>query len=305
VAVDTFQAKHRQLRNSWVALNRQEATRLWGVFDTFLQDVRGEIEKYYSPGRAWLSSERRVALRGALEIEAARFAESYEDFIHAAMRRSARVPLHAQAAARQYYADLCRTEGARAIADELETLNLLMFSQVPTATIEALWNRVVKGMVLSDRIWDLTEAGMADIQQTLVAGAIAGKDVGWVSRAVERHIRPGQKGPGWTSRGKPAKRPLPDGGYVGMKGRPAMYYAAARLTRTEMRLCAHDGHVRGHVATRTLMEPEGLNYLQGIKWQLSVSHPAMDQCDDYAAGGSAGLPPGVYHPEDVPSSHPL
>ena len=303
--VETFAAQHTRLRDTWTSLNRHEATQLWGIFDDLLRNVDGDLVKFYEPGRGWLRSERREMLSAALRTDAAQFADQYSDFISGAMRNSAGIPLDGQAAAREFYAGLCREAGAGALGDELHALNALTYNQIPVATVEALWNRVVKGLNLTERIWDLTEAGMADMQQILVAGAIGGKDVAWVSRAVEKHIRPGSEGPGWTSRGKPPKRPLPGGGYVGMKGRPYMYYSAARLTRTEMRLCAHDSHVRGFVATRAMMEPEGLDYLEGIRWALSVSHPEMDICDDYAAGGSDGLPEGVYHPQDVPSGHSL
>jgi len=295
---ETFAAEHVALRNSWVALNRKQATGLWEIFDDSLREIRGEITKNYEPGVSWLRSGRRAALERSLNVEAARFADVYREFIDDSMQKAAKVPLGTQAAARRYYGGLCRQAGKEQLADQLAAVNSLSFAQIPVGTIEALWNRTINGLNLSDRIWDLTEAGISDIRQVLVKGAIGGKDVRWMAKRVEGFIRPESKGPAWTSKGKPAKRMLPDGTYVGQKGQPGMYYAAARLVRTEMRLAAHDAHIRGHIATRELMEPVGLNYLEGVDWKLSGSHPRSDICDDYVAANP-------YQPGDVPTSHPL
>jgi hypothetical protein len=67
------------------------------------------------------------------------------------------------------------------------------------------------------------------------------------------------------------------------------------LARTEITAAAGRSTINA-----SLINP----YVAGIKWNLSLSHPCCDICDDLAAGGEDG--DGVYPKNDVPSypAHP-
>jgi hypothetical protein len=77
-------------------------------------------------------------------------------------------------------------------------------------------------------------------------------------------------------------------------------YRAMRLAVTEMAMA------RREAARRAVLTPQGTmkSGVQGLRWTLSAAHDVVDECDDYAAGSSDGLPSGVYLPDDVPESHP-
>lgn len=72
-------------------------------------------------------------------------------------------------------------------------------------------------------------------------------------------------------------------------------YWARRLARTEITAAAGRSMINAALANP---------FVAGVKWNLSLSHPCCDVCDDLAAGGENG--DGVYPVEDVPRypAHP-
>jgi hypothetical protein len=71
-------------------------------------------------------------------------------------------------------------------------------------------------------------------------------------------------------------------------------YAAMRLARTEINNAFHEQQIRA----------ANKPWVEGVKWNLSGSHPRPDQCNDYASQ-SDGLGRGVFKTGDVPSKpHP-
>lgn len=72
-------------------------------------------------------------------------------------------------------------------------------------------------------------------------------------------------------------------------------YWARRLARTEITAAA------GRSLVNAAM---GNPFVSGIKWNLSLSHPEMDICDEHASGGEAG--DGVYGKTGLPAypAHP-
>jgi hypothetical protein len=73
-------------------------------------------------------------------------------------------------------------------------------------------------------------------------------------------------------------------------------YWARRLARTEITAAAGRSMINASLANP---------FVEGIKWNLSLSHPCCDICDDYAGGGENG--DGVYAKTDVPPfpAHPF
>lgn len=73
-------------------------------------------------------------------------------------------------------------------------------------------------------------------------------------------------------------------------------YASMRLARSEINNAFHAISVNN-----ALDKP----WVEGMKWQLSKSHPKPDECDTYAKGHSPGMGEGLYLPRDVPRKpHP-
>lgn len=110
---------------------------------------------------------------------------------------------------------------------------------------------------------------------------------GWVDREINRVIL---QGGGWqdlAARVRPMIDPDVKGG---------VSYAAKRLGRTELANAFH--------TTQRALAVES-PYVEGMKWNLSRSHPKKDKCDDLARGHSKGKPTGVYEPGRFPSKpHP-
>lgn len=73
-------------------------------------------------------------------------------------------------------------------------------------------------------------------------------------------------------------------------------YAASRLARTEINN-AHHG--------TSIALSQGSPWVEGVKWNLSGSHPKPDPCDDLAERDDYNLGPGVYLKGDAPDKpHP-
>jgi len=73
-------------------------------------------------------------------------------------------------------------------------------------------------------------------------------------------------------------------------------YAAMRLARTEINNAFHGINTELH---------DELPFVEGVKWELSGSHPRPDECDDLADDDHDGLGPGVFRPANVPMKpHP-
>lgn len=74
-------------------------------------------------------------------------------------------------------------------------------------------------------------------------------------------------------------------------------YAAMRLGRTELNNAFHAAQVR---------EAQQSPFIEGVKWELSGSHPVPDECNRFAEQEHVtGWEEGVFRPEEVPSKpHP-
>lgn len=84
--------------------------------------------------------------------------------------------------------------------------------------------------------------------------------------------------------------------FVNPRTKGGAAYAAKRLARTEINNAYHAVTV-GH--------NEDKPWNLGMKWNLSGSHPTLDECDTYARRNHSGLGAGVFPRTDVPRKpHP-
>jgi hypothetical protein len=134
------------------------------------------------------------------------------------------------------------------------------------------------GYRLSDRVWRNSIEVRRNIDRVLDYHIPLGTSAVDIADILEKYLKPGAAT--WRTR-KP----------YGVNGS----YAARRLSRTEITAAAGRSFLNA-----SLMNP----YVEGVKWNLSPSHPKVDICDDNASGGPDGN--GVYAVEDVPQypAHP-
>jgi hypothetical protein len=158
--------------------------------------------------------------------------------------------------------------------------------------LDAAANRVYSdGFKLSQRIWNLDQAGLAGLRQ-IITETIATGDSAWdAAKRLEAHLGAGQECPRWTSTRlyKLTKTDIAAGNTTGLiKGNPCLSkgvaYNALRLARNETQIV----HA---AATDEILKRQP--WVQAEKVNLSPSHPPIDcDCPGVATGGEKG--DGVY-----------
>lgn len=135
---------------------------------------------------------------------------------------------------------------------------------------ESVRSRLVNNIPLSSRVYKTRALSQGWVQRAINRGLATNKSAAEIARDVRRLIDP--RTPGGVS------------------------YAAKRLGRTEINNAFHTTSIRTAAA-----QP----WTEGLKWNLSNSHPRSDPCDDYANEDSDGLGKGVFKPNNVPRKpHP-
>lgn len=122
---------------------------------------------------------------------------------------------------------------------------------------------------LSPRVYRNAQLASGAIEATIRSGIIQGLSARELAGTVRAFIHPST--PGGVS------------------------YAASRLARTELNNAFHQRQIA------TANKP----WVNGVKWNLSKSHPKADRCDEYAKEDSHNLGPGVFPKTEVPRKpHP-
>lgn len=131
-------------------------------------------------------------------------------------------------------------------------------------------SRIVNDIKLAPSVYKNRQLANGKIDQIINSGIALNKSAKEIADSVAKFIKPSV--PGGQS------------------------YAAMRLGRTELNNAFHQTSVRG--ARR---QP----WIEGIKWNLSGSHPTADICNDYAEKDHDDLGPGVFKPNNCPGKpHP-
>lgn len=85
-------------------------------------------------------------------------------------------------------------------------------------------------------------------------------------------------------------------GYISPNVKGGVDFAAKRLARTEINNAFH---------AVSVLESQDAPWIEGVKWNLSGSHPKPDRCNDYAEKDGYGMGAGVFPPSKVPGKpHP-
>lgn len=147
---------------------------------------------------------------------------------------------------------------------------------------------------LSSAVWAGGQATRDQIKALLVTSIASGEDALVTAKKLEQYLDP-SLAPVRNVNGRLVRNQA-KGIVTATPGRGGMgSFSARRLTRTEFS-AAHGDATKEKAAT--------LPYVNGIKWNVSASHPVTDECDDRAEGGPKG--DGVYPNDNIPNypAHP-
>jgi len=138
-------------------------------------------------------------------------------------------------------------------------------------TVNTYKARLANGISLSQQVYNTSLAANGALNNTINKGILLGKSWREIADDVQSFINPDV--PGGVS------------------------YAAKRLARTELNNAFH---------TTQIDQRKGDPFVDGMRWELSGSHPKPDACNDYAESTHfRGGDPGVFRVEDVPRKpHP-
>jgi hypothetical protein len=137
------------------------------------------------------------------------------------------------------------------------------------AGIDAVLAKGANGIPLARSVYKTQALAQGLVDRKVSQGLLLGHDAKDIAKSVAGLIRPNVTG--------------------------GVSYAAHRLARTEI-----NNAYKTAQETRHADEP----WVQGMRWNLSKSHPRRDICDDYAEADDDGLGEGVYRIGNRPSSHP-
>lgn len=138
------------------------------------------------------------------------------------------------------------------------------------------------GLILSQRIWNLENGGLARIRATLSMAMQERTNAQTLAELVEGQLGAGRDIPRWTEERlylmTPGERLASSEGLLrGPEGRgQGISYNALRLARTEIQYANHA--VASEIAAHNPA-------VTGRKVRLSPGHPKLDICDEYAGGG--------------------
>lgn len=134
---------------------------------------------------------------------------------------------------------------------------------------DVLQTRGKDGLVLSDRIWRLTEESKRDITNRLTKGILLGESHTKVAKDIRQYVN----------------------------GTGGMRYKSERLVLTEF---SRAYQVANEQAVNIMRASTEYKWFQ--KWELSPAHPKVDVCDVLASQDTIGEGPGVY--KEAPTRHP-
>ena len=269
-------ARHSQLK-----LTQANLRRLMRTFDDAAESIAQQLIDipgvYLGPEGALSQAAMRETLRN-IDTLLASLARDYANLLDAGMLQVAQAAADREQEIGRFtgapndpglQAEIDRTVMT---ADGLEVT--VRFGRVSGTAVERLASRYYRdGLRLSDRLYNLDAITRRVIEDTLIQGVTEGASARKVAgRLVDNLTAAGSANPG---------------------------FHAMRIARTEL----NNAHREAHLLS--VLTPEGAmkEWVQGVRWNLSLGHKDPDICDIYASH-EAGLGAGVYLPRDVPTDHP-
>jgi hypothetical protein len=127
-----------------------------------------------------------------------------------------------------------------------------------------------QAIALSPRVWRNADLASGVIERMIRSGIIQGLSARELAKDVRRFIQPNVRG--------------------------GVSYSAMRLARTELNNAFHN---------QQIASAQERQWVTGVKWNLSGSHPRADRCDQLANEDQHNLGPGIFPKMEVPNKpHP-
>lgn len=170
------------------------------------------------------------------------------------------------ALSQKYLGDLSDLLGRNIVDADLRR----QFDAAARNAVENLRSRYVNRIDLADSVYRNEALANGKVAQVVNRGILLNKSAAEIAKDVRQYIDPNVKG--------------------------GVSYAAKRLGRTELNNAFHETTLRG---------VREVPWTEGVKWNLSGSHPRTDICNDYADADGYNMGSGVYPPSVAPGKpHP-
>jgi len=158
------------------------------------------------------------------------------------------------------------------------------FSQIPIAAMQEILLRIgTDGLTLSNRVWNLGQQSLRQINRIIVRAISTGQSAASTARVLRNFA----KSPLSLADRKDLRRLRGDMRRLGS----SLRFRSERLARTEIANAYHEAERRSAARSPIIL---------GLKWNLSAAHPELDICDSLASANDFGLGAGVYPPSSLP-----
>lgn len=160
------------------------------------------------------------------------------------------------------------------------------YFRVNQSAVEAIWQRTIKGLNLSDRIWEKSQKANKAIGDIIQVAISEGENPVKIAEMLQRYVRDGANTFAIEYPNMMERLSVPND----------LSYESLRLARTEMASAYGDATIQG-----AKMNPSS----KGIKWSLSNAGVACPVCKDNA-NHDDGMGKGVYTIDNLPQypAHP-
>lgn len=242
-------------------------------------------------GKAWqvlAAAEprwREVMRRFAALLTAARVQAADVAFSSLRTKNNARLRVWRQKGA-QEIAQVSLAESYQPLASDYLQL-VRMWVQRREWALRVAQERVIgDGLSLSTRVWRLEQGGMQAIRQVLATG-MAERTSAWeLAQRLEESLGANQDFPRWTRQrlfGLSPQERVADMSGLRRAGDVLQPWQARGVSYNALRLARNEIQIANHAMTSEIAR--NFPGIVGRKSRLSPSHPKVDICDEYAAGG--------------------
>lgn len=192
------------------------------------------------------------------------------------------VDITEQVTPEQLAAAVTQAERQGITARQVDTMTRLWEQRRARALTAAAQRVQSDGLVLSSRIWSLENGGIQSIRNTLLTAFSERTSAARLANLLESALGAGQNCPRWAYsrlyRMDARERAADDAGLLRDDEcrSTGISYNALRLARTEIQYAHNQMQMDIY---------ENAPWVNGYKVRLSPTHPAVDICDELAAGG--------------------
>ncbi|MHC1728079.1 MAG: Hint domain-containing protein [Syntrophobacteraceae bacterium] len=216
-----------RFRRKELRLTREKLLNVVSLLDEVSESLETQIARF-ADENGKLRREQLQAMKGRIESDLEAFKAQYDVIVQTGVSDSAAVILERNGEI------FVQVEGTKKLIDILQDKIILQAVSLPEKD----------GLILSDRIWRITEEAKADITARVQQGMLLGESHTKVARDIRQYVKGG-----------------------GLK------YKSERLVITEM----SKAYKRANEASVEVMR-QNSDFMWFEKWELSSRHPRPDVC---------------------------